>query len=34
MKDIEIIVEYGQKDLKELLSEYLKDIFVEILSKE
>ncbi len=33
-KDVEVVLEYGNKDLKDILSDYLKDKFIENLQEE
>lgn len=33
-KDVEVILEYGSEDLKNILSDYLKEKFIENLQQE
>lgn len=34
MKENTIIIEYGQEDLREILADYLKEKFIEILKED
>lgn len=33
MEDKQVMVEYGEQDLKEILSEYIKQAFIETLNQ-